>query len=172
MTSEDIKHQLIITLTFFVFFFALARETTPKRIALKGHVLKELEMYSFQVRPCISQPGNFTGWDSEGVKAPPTDKSPTKMARSSRCVWKNKRTMGTDKGQKGNPSHAQQMYIWLAKQAVKSVCVCVSVPLISKHRRWKLMEPILTRKDGSGNPQFLCEWTKRVEGKRRVIYGQ
>ena len=26
------------------------------------------KIYRFQVRPCIFQPGNFTGWGSEGVK--------------------------------------------------------------------------------------------------------
>ena len=25
-------------------------------------------MFCFQARPCIIQPGNFTRWDSEGVK--------------------------------------------------------------------------------------------------------
>ena len=25
------------------------------------------EIYCLQARPCIFQPGNFTGWDSEGV---------------------------------------------------------------------------------------------------------
>ena len=38
-----------------------------KRIALKVDVLQEQKMYCLQAPPCIFQPGNFTGWGSEGI---------------------------------------------------------------------------------------------------------
>ena len=39
-----------------------------KRTALKVDAI-ESEIYCLQTRPCIFQPGHFTSWDSEGVKA-------------------------------------------------------------------------------------------------------
>ena len=39
-----------------------------KRIALKEDVLQDRKTYCLQARPRIFQPGNFTGWGSEGVK--------------------------------------------------------------------------------------------------------
>ena len=38
-----------------------------KRTALKADVLQDQETDCLQVRGCIIQPGNFTGWGSEGV---------------------------------------------------------------------------------------------------------
>ena len=37
-------------------------------IALKVDVLQDWKIYCLQVRPCIFQPRNFTGWGSERVK--------------------------------------------------------------------------------------------------------
>ena len=53
----------------FVFVFALACErTSSKRLAWKVDVLKDRKTDGLQARPCIFQPGNFTGWGSDGVK--------------------------------------------------------------------------------------------------------
>ena len=41
---------------------------SSKRTALKVDVLQDRKIYCSQARPCIFQPGNFTGWGSEGVK--------------------------------------------------------------------------------------------------------
>ena len=63
------KVQNLKPFSLFVFFFALALE----RIFTKTHHT-ERRCYRtgkytvFEVRPCIFQPGNFTGWGSEGVK--------------------------------------------------------------------------------------------------------
>ena len=40
---------------------------SSKRIVLKIDVVGP-EIYCLEARPCIFQPGNFTGWGSEGVK--------------------------------------------------------------------------------------------------------
>ena len=40
-----------------------------KHIALKVDVLQDRKIYCLKARPCIFQPGNFTGCGSEGVKA-------------------------------------------------------------------------------------------------------
>ena len=39
-----------------------------KRIALKIDFIGPENILFAGVRPCIFQPGNFTGWGSEGVK--------------------------------------------------------------------------------------------------------
>jgi len=41
---------------------------SSKRIALKVDVSYDPEIYCLQARPCSFQPGNFIGWDREGVK--------------------------------------------------------------------------------------------------------
>ena len=67
--EDKIKVQNLKPLSLFVFFFALALE----RIFIKIH-RTERRCYRtgkytvFVVHPCIFQPGNFTGWGSEGVK--------------------------------------------------------------------------------------------------------
>ena len=38
-----------------------------KRIALKVDVLSDRKIYCLQARSCTFQPGNCTGWSSEGV---------------------------------------------------------------------------------------------------------
>ena len=40
---------------------------SSKRIALKAGVLRDRKIDCLLVRPCIFQPGNFTGSGSEGV---------------------------------------------------------------------------------------------------------
>ena len=40
---------------------------SSKRIAFKVAVLQDWKMYCLQACLCIFQPGNFTGWVSEGV---------------------------------------------------------------------------------------------------------
>ena len=45
---------------------------SSKLTALKVDVIQARKMYCLQARPCIFQPGNFTGWGSEGVKPHPT----------------------------------------------------------------------------------------------------
>ena len=40
---------------------------SSKRAALKVDVLQDQETDCLQVRGCITQPGHFTGWGSEGV---------------------------------------------------------------------------------------------------------
>ena len=40
---------------------------SSKLIALKVAVLKDRKIYCLQARPCLFQPGNFTGCGSEGV---------------------------------------------------------------------------------------------------------
>ena len=57
------------TLSFLVFFFAWHVQGFPsKRIALKIDVLEDRNIYCLWARPCVFQPGNFTGMGSEGVK--------------------------------------------------------------------------------------------------------
>ena len=58
----------------FVFFFAPACEFPPppppppyRNTALKVEVLLDRKIYCLKARPCIFQPGKFTGWGSEGV---------------------------------------------------------------------------------------------------------
>ena len=41
---------------------------SSKRVALKVDVLKDQKIQHLQVRACIFQSGNLTGWGSEGVK--------------------------------------------------------------------------------------------------------
>ena len=54
------------------FFFALACEKIfMKMIALKVDMLQDRKIYYLRARPCIFQPGNFTGGGSEGVKRDP-----------------------------------------------------------------------------------------------------
>ena len=57
--KRPLKWQRFKLLSLFVFFFATASD----RIFIETHTLNCL-----QVRPCIIQLGNFTGWGSEGVK--------------------------------------------------------------------------------------------------------
>ena len=38
-------------------------------MALKVDVLQDRKIYCLQARPCIYQPGNFTGWAVKGLKA-------------------------------------------------------------------------------------------------------
>ena len=54
----------------FLYYFSHwhAKEFLSKCIALKVGVLQDQKIYSLQVRLCIFQPGNFTGWGSGGVK--------------------------------------------------------------------------------------------------------
>ena len=40
-----------------------------KRIGLKVDVSQDRKIYSMKARPCVFQPGGFTGCGSEGVKA-------------------------------------------------------------------------------------------------------
>ena len=40
---------------------------SSKRTSLKVDVLEDRKIYCSQARPCIFQPGHFTGWGSEGV---------------------------------------------------------------------------------------------------------
>ena len=65
MTNKSVKFE---TLKPFVFFFTLPCE----RIVFKTEALKDVlwdrKIYCLQACPCIIQPGNFTGWGSEGVK--------------------------------------------------------------------------------------------------------
>ena len=59
-------------LSLFVFFFALARERTfiIKTHGIKSRcVIRARKIYCLQARPCIFQPGNFTGWGSERVNS-------------------------------------------------------------------------------------------------------
>ena len=42
-----------------------------KMIALKVDMLQDRKIDCLRARPCIFQPGNFTVWDSEGVKRDP-----------------------------------------------------------------------------------------------------
>ena len=44
------------------------KEFSSKFIVLKVDVSQDRKMYCLQARPYIFQPGNFTGWGSEGVK--------------------------------------------------------------------------------------------------------
>ena len=41
---------------------------SSKHVTLKVDVPQDRKIYCLQVRPYIFQPGNFTGWGSEGVK--------------------------------------------------------------------------------------------------------
>ena len=51
-----------------VSFFARTCEgLLSKLIALKVDVTQNWQIYCLQARPCIFQPGNVTGWGSEGV---------------------------------------------------------------------------------------------------------
>ena len=68
-TSNGVKFE---TFSLFAFLLALASE----RIFIKTHCtdsgcVTELKMLCLQARPCIFQPGNFTGCGSEGVKFSP-----------------------------------------------------------------------------------------------------
>ena len=40
---------------------------SSQRMALKVDVSQDRKIYCLQARACIFQPGNFTGWSSEGV---------------------------------------------------------------------------------------------------------
>ena len=42
---------------------------SSQRIALTVDVLQDRKICYLQARPCIFQPGNFTGWGNDGVKA-------------------------------------------------------------------------------------------------------
>ena len=42
---------------------------SEKRVASKVDVLKERKIYCLLACPCIFQPGNVTGWGSEGVNS-------------------------------------------------------------------------------------------------------
>ena len=55
---------------FFFFFFALlhVERFSSKHVALGVDVPHARKMYCLQMRPYIFQPGNVTGWGSEGVK--------------------------------------------------------------------------------------------------------
>ena len=44
---------------------------SSKRVALKVDALQDRKIYCLHARPCIFQPGNFTGWGSERVKNGP-----------------------------------------------------------------------------------------------------
>ena len=44
-----------------------AKELSSQRVAQKGDVLQDRNIHCLRARPCIFQPGNFTGWGSEGV---------------------------------------------------------------------------------------------------------
>ena len=63
--------QIVKLLSIFVFFFALECEI----IFIETRTIKSIRaigpgiIYCLQVRPCISQPGNFTAWGSEGVNS-------------------------------------------------------------------------------------------------------
>ena len=46
-----------------------------KMIALKVDMLQDRKIDCLRARPCIFQPGNFTVWDSEGVKRDPKHKT-------------------------------------------------------------------------------------------------
>ena len=61
---------LIFFMFFFVFFFALAGETVCiKTPSIESRRVIGLKIHRLQARPWIVQPGNCTGWDSEGVNA-------------------------------------------------------------------------------------------------------
>ena len=55
----------------YAFFFTFSHHVNgfaSKGIALTVDVLQDRKIYCLQARPCIFQPGNVTGWGSEGVK--------------------------------------------------------------------------------------------------------
>ena len=52
---------------FVLFLHCYVKGFAPKCIALKADVLLDWKIYCLQVRLCIFQPRNITGWGSEGV---------------------------------------------------------------------------------------------------------
>ena len=52
----------------FSFWYWHVKGFSSKRIALKADVLlQDRKIYCLQARPCLFQPGRFTGWGSEGI---------------------------------------------------------------------------------------------------------
>ena len=68
MTHNNAKSETLKS--FFVFFLFCAwhvKSFSSKRAALKVD-LEDRKIHCLQARQCIFLPGNFTDWDSEGVK--------------------------------------------------------------------------------------------------------
>ena len=59
---------------FFLFWHWLVKGSSSKRVAWKAEVLWDRNINCLQARPCIFQPGSFTGWGSEGVKTTPKNR--------------------------------------------------------------------------------------------------
>ena len=106
---------------------------SPKRRALKVDVSQDREIYRLQARPCIFQPGNFTGWGSQGVKFKTTDIKANDI-NIHKCVNKHHQkllahSLSFRRFEKGAyPENLRTLYIVPLKLAFcfNRLCVCVS----------------------------------------------
>ena len=91
--KQPIKLRNLKPLSLFVLFQFLhwhVKGFSSERIALKVDVLKDRKLDCLQARrPCVFQPGNFTGWGSGGVK--------DQELRNSFCepVWPSGKAVGS-----------------------------------------------------------------------------
>ena len=65
-TSKSAKFKPV-SLFLSSFSHCRVKGVSSKLTALKVDVLQDRKIYCLQARPSIFQPGNFTGWGSEGV---------------------------------------------------------------------------------------------------------